>query len=66
MEYPLKSLQPAKPLTTVPGSPTSLCPVQCPRGSEVVGPSTELKEGEAGGSDGGWSGVSGICRERQS
>lgn len=28
----------------------------------MVGPSAELREGEAGGSDGGWSGVRGICR----
>lgn len=42
---------------------TSLCPAQSPEGSEVAGPSETFGAGEVGRSDGGWSGVSGICRE---
>lgn len=62
MEHRLTSPEPAEPQTTVPSAPTSLCPAQRPRGSEVAGPSAELREGEAGGSEGSWSGASGICR----
>lgn len=62
MEHQLTSPVPAEPQTTKPSPPTSLCPAQRPRGSGVAGPSAELREGEAGGSEGGWSGASGIYR----
>lgn len=61
MEHQLMSPLPAEPQTMEPSPPTSLCPAQRPGGSEVAGPSAELRE-EAGGSEGGWSGASGIYR----
>lgn len=48
---------------STPSPPTSLCPAQCPKGREVAGPSAAFRDGEAGASDGVWSGVSGICRQ---